>query len=355
MMNRYFTVTLKLCLIFLTSACSDSSEEPTANQLFDYWNMKVDLSQTEQKELALQAIETSGDPYLKAISNFIMGYYSMRDVDHKAALEHYVQAEYDLAASEKVDSKLLGHIYRNRGFIAEKYSQYEKAVTFYDAALRHYNRFPEDLAKERMAILNSKGLVLQEVDLNQSLTVFETLIQEARLNKNINYEAKALRLIGEAHIDMNDYDKAEAFLKEAIDLFDKENLKNPRLQYQLFRSLSRLNFYLEKYEEQEDYLRLALDLNIPYKSFRLKVDLGENLYKQGKKKEAYELLSTLEKGFDQQPTNKDNLFIYELLTEISPANARVGYQEKWEQAKARYDQETQSIDGQLRTYYELLL
>ncbi len=342
-MDNFFATTQKLCLIFLVFACSDPVQEPKPNQLLNYWQRKLDLSQEERKNLALINVKSSDDGYLKAISHFILGNFSRRDLDHAKELSHYSEAQSYLIKSGTIDDKLLGHIYRNRGLLSEKYEQYNQAVSYYDSALAHYNHYPQDFVKERLGTNYNKGIALSYFDLNRSIRHFKELLSEALEQNNQNYEVRILRKMGDLNILIANYQEAEFYYQKALTHFEEYELNNKELKVYLLTSMGRVYYYTGNFVLQETYLKQALDLDVKSEAFLLNVDLGENLYKQARIKEAYDLLSSIEVEFDQQPYDRNNLRIYELLLLVSPNSAKVSYYEKSIQKKKEYESLKQAV------------
>ncbi|MEM6524691.1 MAG: tetratricopeptide repeat protein [Bacteroidota bacterium] len=341
---RFFTAIPKICLILIAIACNDSLEDPKANQLLDYWNRKVELSQAERKELALQAIETSDDHYLKAISNYIAGNFTKRDGDYNAATMHYLKAAHELKKSGMVDHKLLGHIYRVKGSIAVKYKLYNRAINLFDSAFTYYSRYPEDFVDERLATLYNKGLALLHQDNDMALKHFEMLYRKSEVHDKLNLQLRSLRHIGEAHTFNGQYEEALISLQKGLALFEELEKDNDPLKIQLLQAISKVHYYENDFEKQQDYLKKAIGLGSPYKAFLLQLDLGESLLKQGQKQEAHALLTDLEKDYDNQVLHPDNIRIYELMAEVS--TARGAYLAIERKERAKYDKEKEAIMSQ---------
>ncbi len=345
-MDKLLSLTYKLFFILLAIACTEINEEPTRNQLLDYWNREVDLTKDERKELALANIANSQDDYLKAVSHFIIGNFKIKTGEPASALINYAQARYHLIESGTIDDKILGHIYRNKGILSRKYGEYGQAVSYFDSAMSHYNHFPEDFTNERLSTMYISGLALRHIDAGQSLVTFNSLLEKSEAYQNISYKIKALRLIGEVHLIMSNYLKAKEYLNKALDLIEEVDFDDSKLKVNVLQSLGRVHYYTGDFILQEKCLRQALDMGIESRAFLLNVDLAESMYEQGKTQAAINLLTQIEKSFDQQPFDKENLLLYELLTEISPGQAKVAYKEKWEQEKERYEKETEAIVAQ---------
>ncbi|MEM9341290.1 MAG: hypothetical protein AAGA66_21350 [Bacteroidota bacterium] len=348
-MSKPLLISLKLCLIFFSISCTENIEEPSSNQLLDFWQKKITLSSDQQKQYALENIASSSDGYLKAISHFMIGYFNINDGEYSTALMNYLQAEQNLSESGMVDNKLLGHIYREKAFVFMRYKLYEKAFSHYDSALSHYSQYPDDFAKDRLTTIYNQGLALSYFNYEEALERFQKLQEESQLHEDTGYELKALAQMGQVYVSMTDHEKAEVKLNEAIGILENPELEDPRLESHLYQSLSRVYFYAGNYAKQETYLRKSIALtDSENKTFTLTVDLGESLMEQGKKQEALTLLTDLEKEYEKQPLHPDNFRIYELLGQVSEKSARTLYQAKEQKEQAKYDQKKNAIVAQER-------
>ncbi len=318
MKSVFNTTIVRILMTCFILACTDTPEELTSPLLLDHWQKKVNLNSSQLKMEANNILDFSEDDYLKAISSFTLGNIHGANGEYDKELAHYAEAIFFLNRSGSIDNKLLGHIYKNKGFVAKKYARYEEAVFYYDSALHHYKHFASDFTKEILSTTYNKANALKEIDLKKSTDVFEQLKNDSKTLGYVKYQLKALQQLGVINIIRGSYQEAEIYLEQALGTFDASNLDNEILEVQLLRSMANLYSNTKNYRKEETYLRRALDINSGYETFLTSLDLGICLYKQGKSNEALTFLTELEQGYDKEPFDKENIGLYEILSQISP-------------------------------------
>lgn len=210
---------------------------------------------------------------MKDLSSDVMRLYSQGQLTQASyAADYAIQKAKELFG---VDHIALASAYSNRGFIAKELGDWDDAIELYQLSLKTYEKAGNE-GSGRTIVLQNLGNALRimansekdskkqmELRYRAKIVLEDALkaVEQENGKKSLKY-ASALQKMGNLHRDMNKYETAETFLRQAVEICGEVDV-NSRFFYSAKNDLALTLKYMGKnFDESKALYESAIEYYI---------------------------------------------------------------------------------------------
>lgn len=249
--------TIKYSLIFIFCFLNNDFVYAQKDSILDYYFTMYKKNQFKNPDLAIGYL-SDAEAYVKANNDvdMLLRVYNIRGWFYTNKHVQIDDAICDLDNAVALipqckDSASIAVAYTRRGFVASKNHEISEAMYWYDKALRisYLAKSYENV----MYVYNQIGNAYLKLDLyDEALSNYFKALQTAKSDKEIN-PGIALKNLGRTYKRLGEYQKAEAYLVEAL----AESIRRKKIKMTVLckTQLAEVYYYLQNYDKALQYVR----------------------------------------------------------------------------------------------------